>query len=153
VLDHKYGSHRVAVPADNVQLSIYALLVSRDDDTIEVVTVQILSPHFDFEPFTYTRAELDHLHSTVQIVIGSLYNPGDPVPGAHCHFCPARLICPAARNEAENATLANVIELPLGKPAAMLLTQIKRVKARFSESKHSMNGCLNVSREPCRAGL
>src|SRR5215472_7578596 len=89
VLDHKYGSYRVADPGDNVQLSIYALLVSRDDDEIEEVTVQILSPHYEFQPFTYTRAELDHLHNTVQIVINSLSDPGEPTPGPHCQFCPA----------------------------------------------------------------
>jgi hypothetical protein len=133
VLDHKFGSYRVADPAGNVQLSIYALLVSRDDDSIEEVTVQILSPHFDFEPFTYTRAELDHLYSSVQIVINSLSDPGEPTPGAHCHFCPARLICSAARNEAETATLAKVIELPLGEGAAKLLTQIRRAQNLFKE--------------------
>jgi len=132
-LDFKFGSYRVADPVDNVQLSIYALLVSREDDAIEEVTVQILSPHFDFQPFTYTRAELDRLHQSVRIVINSLSDPGEPVPGAHCQFCPARLICPAARNEAENATIAKVIELPLGEPAANLLTQIRRAQALFKE--------------------
>jgi hypothetical protein len=53
VLDQKFGSYRVADPAENVQLSIYALPVSHEDDAIEEVTGQILSPHFDFEPFTY----------------------------------------------------------------------------------------------------
>ena len=133
VLDHKYGSYRVADPADNVQLSIYALLVSREDDKIEEVTVQILSPHFDFHPFTYSRAALDHLYQSVQIVINSLSDPGEPAPGAHCRFCRARLICSAARNEADNATLAKVSELPIGEPAAKLLTQIKRAKALFAE--------------------
>src|SRR6516225_2470122 len=114
VLDQKYGNYRVADPADNVQLSIYALLASREDDTIEEVTVQILSPHFDFQPFIYTRAELDRLYQSVLIVINSLSDPGDPTPGAHCQFCPARLICFEARNEAKTATLAKVVELPLG---------------------------------------
>src|SRR6516165_1790955 len=133
VLDWKFGIYRVADPADNVQLSIYALLVSRDDDTIEEVTVQILSPYHDFEPFTYTRAELDRLYSSVQIVVNSLSDPGEPTPGAHCQFCPARLICSAARNEAETATLAKVIELPLGEGAAKLLTQIRRAQNLFKE--------------------
>src|SRR5215471_8507002 len=57
VLDQKFGTYRVADPADNVQLSIYAFLESREDDAIEEVTVQILSPHYDFEPHTYTRSE------------------------------------------------------------------------------------------------
>ena len=133
VLDHKYGSYRVADPGENVQLSIYALLVSREDDTIEEVTVQILSPFFDFQPFIYTRAELDRLHQSVSVVINSLSDPGEPAPGAHCRFCRARLICSAARNEADNATLAKVSELPIGEPAAKLLTQIKRAKALFAE--------------------
>ena len=67
------------------------------------------------------------------VVINSLSDPGEPVPGVHCQFCPARLICPAARNEPENATLAKVIELPLGEPAANLLRQIRRANALFKE--------------------
>src|SRR5262249_48425392 len=86
VLDQKFGSYRVVDPAENVQLSIYALLASREDEAIEEVTVQILSPHFDFEPFTYSREELDRLYQSVLIVINSLSDPGDPTPGAHCQF-------------------------------------------------------------------
>jgi hypothetical protein len=133
VLDFKFGNYRVTDPADNVQLSIYALLVSRDDDAIQEVTVQILSPHFDFQPFTYTRSELDRLYQSVLVVINSLSDPGEPTPGGHCQFCPARLICPAARYEAQNAALAKVIELPLGEPAAKLLTQIRRARSLFAE--------------------
>jgi hypothetical protein len=133
VLDQKFGSYRVADPSDNVQLSIYALLVSREDDAIEEVTVQILSPYFDFQPFTYSRAELDQLHHSVLVVVNSLSDPGEPFPGAHCTFCPARLICPAARSEAETATLAKVIELPLGEGAAKLLAQIKGARSLFLE--------------------
>jgi hypothetical protein len=69
----------------------------------------------------------------VQVVINTLSDPGEPVAGAHCQFCPARLICPAARNEAENAALAKVNQLPLGKGAAKLLTQIKRARSLFNE--------------------
>src|SRR5215471_3766297 len=65
ILDFKFGNYRVADPG---------------------VTVQILSPHFDFVPFTYTRAELDRLHQSVLVVINSLSDPGDPTPGAHCQF-------------------------------------------------------------------
>ena len=67
------------------------------------------------------------------VVINSLSDPGAPVPGSHCRFCPARLICSAARNEAETATLAKVIELPLGEGAANLLTQIRRAQSLFKE--------------------
>jgi CRISPR/Cas system-associated exonuclease Cas4 (RecB family) len=133
VLDLKYGRCRVANPGDNVQLSIYALLAVRSDEEIQEVTCQILSPHFDFKPHTYGRAELDRLYESVQMVINLLSNPGEPVPGAHCQFCPARLICPVARKEAENAALATVAQLPSGEPAANLLRQIRRANALFKE--------------------
>jgi CRISPR/Cas system-associated exonuclease Cas4 (RecB family) len=133
VIDHKFGSYRVEDPLDNQQLAIYALLVSRDDTTIEEVTAQILSPYFDFEPVVYGREELDRLYRSVLIVVASLDDPGDAVPGDHCRFCPARLICSAAKNEALDAALAKVIELPLGEGAAELLEQIKRAQSLFKE--------------------
>jgi hypothetical protein len=133
VLDWKFGAYRVADPCDNVQLSIYVLLVARSEETIGEVTCQILSPTHDFEPYTYSRAELDRLYQSVLVVINSLADPGDPVPGSWCHFCPARLICHAAKDEAANATIAKVIELPLGEQAANLLEQIKRAQALFKE--------------------
>jgi hypothetical protein len=133
VLDTKFGVYRVEDPIDNVQLRLYALLVSRDDATIEEVTCQILSPYFDFEPVTYGREELDQLYRSTLFVVASLDDPGEPVPGDHCHFCPARLICSAARMQAENATLAKVIELALGEGAAKLLEQIKRAQSLFKE--------------------
>ena len=97
------------------------------------MTCQILSPFFDFEPVTYTRDELEQLHQSVLVVVASLTDPGEPVAGDHCHFCPARLICGAAREQAEQAMLAKVVELPLGEQAARLLDDIKRAQALFRE--------------------
>ena len=146
MLDQKYGSYRVTDPADNVQLAVYALLAISDDDAIGEVTVQILSPHFDFEPFTYSRAQLDQLYQSVLVVINSLSDPGDPTPGGHCQFCQARLICRAARTEVENASLAKVIELPLGEGAAKLLTQIRRARSLFAEIEQYY--CTKFGRSP-----
>jgi CRISPR/Cas system-associated exonuclease Cas4 (RecB family) len=133
IVDCKLGRNRVIDPCENWQLKIYAVLLLQTETYLEEVTVQILSPHFDFEPFTYTREELDRLHQSVLVVLSSLADPGEPAPGPHCQFCPARLICPAARSEAQDAALARVIELPLGEGAALLLSQIKRAKSLFSE--------------------
>ena len=55
VLDQKFGTYRVADPADNVQLSIYALLVSREDDSIEEVTCP--------DSFALLRFPTLHLHA------------------------------------------------------------------------------------------
>ena len=133
ILDQKYGSYRVEDPQDNIQLGIYALLVGHSDETIEEVTCQILSPYFDFEPVVFGREELDRLYKSVLIVVASLEDPGDPVPGDHCHFCPARLICDAAKEAATQAMLTKVTQLPLGNQAAELLDQIKRAQALFKE--------------------
>jgi hypothetical protein len=81
VLDHKYGNYRVDDPRNNVQLSLYALLVAHSDVTVEQVTCQILSPLYDFEFVTSSREELDELYKTVLVVVASLADPGD-----HCHF-------------------------------------------------------------------
>ena len=133
VLDHKYGTHRVADPRENAQIGLYALLVAHEDQTITEVSCQILSPYFDFEPVTYSRAELMQLHQSVLVVVASLADPGDPVPGDHCHFCPARLVCGAAKDQAAQAMLAKVVELPTGEQAAELLDAIKRAQALFKE--------------------
>jgi hypothetical protein len=133
VLDHKYGSYRVEDPEQNMQLAIYALLVSRGDEAIEEVTCQILAPYWDFEPVVYGREELDRLYKSVLVVVASLDDPGDPFPGNHCHFCPARLVCAAAKDAAKGATLTKVTQLPLGAGAAELLDQIKRAQALFKE--------------------
>jgi CRISPR/Cas system-associated exonuclease Cas4 (RecB family) len=133
VLDHKYGNYRVDDPQDNAQLTIYALLAAREDASVEEVTCQILSPLYDFEPVTYSREELNELYQTVLVVVASLADPGDPVPGDHCHFCPARLICGAAKDQAAQALLAKVVELPLGEQAARLLDDIKRAQVLFKE--------------------
>jgi hypothetical protein len=133
VLDHKYGNYRVDDPRDNVQLSLYAVLVVREDASVEEVTCQIVSPFHDFEPVTYTRDELDQLHQSVLVVLASLADPGEPVAGDHCHFCPGRLVCRAAREQAEQAMLARVVELPLGEQAAELLDAIRRAQALFKE--------------------
>jgi CRISPR/Cas system-associated exonuclease Cas4 (RecB family) len=133
VLDHKYGTYRVDDPQDNFQLGIYALLVDRNDEGIEEVTCQILSPYWDFEPVVYGREELDRLYRSTLVVVASLDDPGDPVPGDHCHFCPARLICGAAKEAANQAMLTKVTQLPLGHQAAELLDQIKRAQALFKE--------------------
>ena len=133
VLDHKYGSYRVDDPQNNAQLAIYGLLAAREDASVEEVTCLILSPFYDFEAVTYTRDDLDQLYQSVLVVLASLADPGDPVPGDHCHFCVARLVCSAAKEQAAQAMLAKVVELPLGEQAARLLDDIRRAQSLFKE--------------------
>jgi hypothetical protein len=81
----------------------------------------------------YGREELDRLYKSLLVVVASLDDPGDPVPGDHCHFCPARLICGEAKEAASQTMLTKVTQLPLGNQAAELLDQIKRAQALFKE--------------------
>jgi hypothetical protein len=53
VLDYKFGASRVSDPGENFQLAVYSLLAARSDDAIGEVTCQILSPVYDFKPYTY----------------------------------------------------------------------------------------------------
>jgi CRISPR/Cas system-associated exonuclease Cas4 (RecB family) len=133
VIDRKLGRHQVSIPAENWQLRSYALLLAQAEPQLEEITVTIQSPYFQYQSVTYTRDELDQLYQSVLVVLTSLSDPGDPVPGDHCHFCPARLICPAAKDQAAQAMLAKVVELPLGEQAARLLDDIKRAQALFKE--------------------
>ena len=133
IIDRKLGRRRVADPGENWQLKTYAVLLSRSEPQLEEITVAVQSPYFCYLSYTFSRAELDRIYETVLVVLSSLSDPGPPAPGPHCQFCQARLICPAARTEAETATLAKVIKLPLGEGAAKLLTQIKRAKSLFQE--------------------
>jgi hypothetical protein len=133
IVDRKLGRWRVADSGENWQLKIYAMLLAQNERHLEEITVVVQSPYFRYLPHTFGRVDLDRLYQSVLVVINSLGDPGEPTPGAYCQFCPARLICPSARKEAENATLAEAIELPLGEGAARFLAQIKRAQALFKE--------------------
>ena len=65
---------------------------------------------------------------------------------------PLGFICPVARNEAENATLAKVMKLPLGEGAARLLTQIRRARSLFLEIEAFYKRLLEQEPEPFQVG-
>jgi hypothetical protein len=100
--------------------------------TIREITCQILSPYFDFQPFTYSREELDKLYQSVLIVINSLADPGKPVAGQCCNFCPASLICPSRRAETQRLAV-HVEELPSGSDGARFLEMVTRVEVVCEE--------------------
>jgi CRISPR/Cas system-associated exonuclease Cas4 (RecB family) len=133
IVDRKLGRWQTADPSENWQLRAYAVLLSATETQLQEVTVTVQSPYFRYQPFTYSREELDRLYQSVLVVVASLSDPGNPVPGDHCHFCPARLICQAAKEAATQAIEISVNQLPLGTKAAELLDQIKRAQALFKE--------------------
>jgi uncharacterized protein DUF2800 len=55
-----------------------------------------------------------------------------PLPGSHCCFCPASMICPARRQETRELVIP-VEELPTGADAARLLETVMRVEAVCGE--------------------
>ena len=98
IIDRKLGRWRVPDPCENWQLKIYTALLSQNERHLQEITVAVQSPFFRYPSYVYTRTELDQLYQSVLVVLSSLSDPGEPTPGAHWQFCPARLICPAARN-------------------------------------------------------
>jgi hypothetical protein len=134
IVDRKLGRWRVADPAENWQLKIYAVLLSRSETQLEEITVAVHSPYFRYSPYTFGRNELDRIYETALIVLASLSDPPAPTPGSWCAFCPASLICPARRQETV-ALAVPVQELPTGLDAACLLETITRVEAVCEEIK------------------
>jgi len=95
----------------------------------------------------YGRQELDRLYRSMLVVVASLDDPGDPVPGDHCHFCPPSLICGAAKEAATRAMLTKVTQLPLGDKAAKLLDQIKRAQNAFQRNRNHYKQLLEARRD------
>jgi len=95
----------------------------------------------------YGREELDRLYRSMLVVVASLDDPGDPVPGDHCHFCPPSLICGAAKEAATRAMLTKVTQLPLGDKAAKLLDQIKRAQNAFQRNRNHYKRLLEARRD------
>ena len=78
IVDRKLGRWQVADPTENRQLKAYAVLLSAAETALQEITVTIHSPYFQYQPYTYTRAELDRLYQSVLIVIRG--------PGAFGHL-------------------------------------------------------------------
>jgi len=128
LFDVKTGSAKVDEPVSNVQLRIYAMLVTVRWPQLESVTVAILSPHYSYAPHTFNAAELESIRLETLETLATLDFQAAPSPGSHCRFCSAAMICPARRQETRELAVP-VQELPTGADAARLLETVTRVES------------------------
>lgn len=134
LFDLKTGRGQVHEPSENIQLRIYAMLAKVRWPELESVTVAILSPHYSYKAHTFTGAQLEVIRDETLKTLATLDFDSAPIVGEWCRYCPASLICPSRRAEAD--TLAVVAEkLPIGSEAARLLETVTRVEAVCAEIK------------------
>ena len=132
ILDSKFGWHQVAQPRINWQLAAYALGVWQRYG-VEEITVQLLSPYHDYEPFCYTHEEITVLAKSVDLICAELADPPAPIAGDWCRYCQARLICQAVKAEAGQVMKLSLVELPSGDKAGRILHEIARAEELFGE--------------------
>lgn len=107
VVDWKFGRGEVQSADGNLQLIAYALGVC---DTFHGVagrsiTAHIVQPRLNkCSSHTYEPQRLAVLRSALADALSACESPHAPThTGAHCHYCRARLLCPAIRAEADAA--------------------------------------------------
>lgn len=137
VFDYKFGRFRVPDPENNLQLTIYAVLVARRYGAKEV-RAAIASPFHQFSSFDFPARELRSASRQILVFLKNLKEAAAagvvlaPIPGDQCQFCSGRLVCPAAKLESTLA-IVDPKALPEGEKAALLLTSIDRAFALFKE--------------------
>lgn len=137
--DYKFGRYPVATPENNLQQTIYAILVQRKHGLKEVRSA-IASPFYNYPHYDWTARELRRASRQVVLALKSFEEAEaagiilDPIIGEQCQFCPGRLVCPAARAEADVAAIKPIV-LPDGEQGARLLTAVERASALFKEIK------------------
>ena len=134
LLDFKTLWARSAEPSKNHQIGTLGYLICQEFPEVNVVTGQILSPHYTYNKHLWHRDELeDYWEKTIRPVLLKASVHSDPVPGDHCKFCPGMLICPAVkRKKSALAVISPDGELPqvlpTGPLAAELLSSMEVVK-------------------------
>jgi hypothetical protein len=137
VIDGKTGRGLVESAEVNDQLRELVALARHNYPEIEEFTVALLQPNVarrvDIAAYDWIEAEL-----ALRLLRFHLADIRDPYharnPGPYCHFCPAALHCPEAKNSIITVTesikeiQAGDYDLPLGPRGAMLLARIKTAK-------------------------
>jgi uncharacterized protein DUF2800 len=142
ILDSKFGWHEVAQPRINWQLAAYALGVWQRYG-VEEITVQLLSPYHDYEPFCYGPEELGKVAKSVDLICAELADPPQPIAGDWCRYCQARLICQAAKGEAGQVMKLSLVELPVGDKAGRILHEIVRAEELFEQIRKHYKSLLD----------
>lgn len=141
IVDYKNGV-KVVEARDNRQLLVYALgkamAVNWDIEDIEVVIIQPNAPHNE-GPIRSWVVGRDYLLNWAPILkeAARLTDRSDAslVRGEHCHYCPAKGICPKQKEAVEQALTVPVSDSTISLPRIASLTdeQIARIVEHQSQ--------------------
>lgn len=110
VVDYKYGKGVPVEVRGNKQMTIYAIgamdsvAMSRAFDRIRLVIVQPRAPHKDgpVREAVVTKEEIEAAVEELQEAVKATRAPSPKVvAGSHCRWCPAKSVCPALLNRAQ----------------------------------------------------
>lgn len=108
VVDFKYGQGIVVEAIDNPQLAYYACGIAAENDwDFETITMTICQPRAyhpegPIRSWTITVEELKTWEYKFKFGIKAALEKNPKLAaGDHCHFCPARPLCPEQKNEAQ----------------------------------------------------
>ena len=139
VLDYKHGKGHAVEAAGNPQLRYYALGALLTLPTVTAVSdvqmtiVQPRAPHRDgaVRSETISAFELLEWAGTLKVAAEATESPDAPLrAGEHCTFCPAAAVCPALRDRALEAAMADfagaTITVP-AEPGVLTVEQLARL--------------------------
>jgi hypothetical protein len=123
-------------PAEiNAQLKVLAVLVGLALPAVEEVIVQIVSGPFGVTEARYDVAALGKAYHEIIVTLRALHDPAAPLnpsPEA-CRYCPAKLICPTLQEKRVRLARADLIALPDGEQAAMILDDVAVIRSRCDQ--------------------
>ena len=112
VSDFKYGQGVVVDVEDNAQLKYYAYGILMDHPDVRRVVLRIVQPRVTFrEPVQRWECAAEDIIEWAQKkllpAMEATALDHTLLPGDHCRFCPAKLVCPVLTNLFKAATLAD----------------------------------------------
>ena len=135
IVDFKSLWNRVPEPAENDQLISQAVLLAEAEPDIEVFTLQILSPHYNYKAHIMHIDEVRAYEVRLREMIDKVNSKTEPNPGEWCKHCGGLLVCPKVRKEASDLIKGpHPSELPL-ENAGKLLSQLERLEKFLEEVK------------------
>jgi hypothetical protein len=133
IIDFKTGWDKPPIPESNHQLKSLAALRRMANPGIKKFTLQIISPHYDFQAYEMDEAMLDRYEQALRGLLNQLKKEQVPVPGRYCKHCLGFLICPAVRKNMALIKLTKEADfpmtLPTGAKGARILEELKVLEA------------------------
>jgi hypothetical protein len=129
IIDFKTGWDKPPPPEANHQLKSLAVLRKIASPELQRITLQIISPHYDYTAYVMGIDELVKYEQALRGLIEQLHKAQAPVPGSYCKHCKGFLICPEVRKNLSLIKLEKNVDfpmtLPVGSQGARILSELK----------------------------